>query len=439
MTQNTNEVHWRDRAISGLSVISDGFEVFKAAGAHVAEWVLWFCLVANLLEMFPLPLPSWYGVTVIAIQSVMLDVAGFGLTSMAASAKRRGDLDAAKKGGRMGMALIIIMMLTVGLITLSVLVPVTKPYVDWTDKLMILARMVVTVFYGHIVDEMKKAGVSHDNRLADMEQELTDMRGQLAAKVQEVSTVQSQLSTVQGRVSTLEVELDTTQRSLSTVQHKLDAEQQRANGLEQELLTGQGDTSGLRRELSGVNIELEGLRGRLAAKAREVEEMQADLSNVVALRRELNAAQMASQELRAQLDGKTRELQGVQLQLSTEQRTVSSLRRELSTGQPQQVSSGQGERVSSGQKNGGSGQVRQGDTGQQKVVQLDSRRVNPREYALAVQQLMAEEKLAGREISGREISRRLGGSPTTANEWKKFFDEGKKLEDVFPDLRVVNE
>lgn len=431
--QQQQEIHWRDRAISALSIISDGFEVFKAAGAHVAEWVLWFCLVANLLEMFPLPLPSWYGVTVIAIQSVMLDVAGFGLTSMAASAKRRGDLEAAKKGSRMGWALIIIMMLTVGLITLSVLVPVTKPYVDWVDKLMILARMVVTVFYGHIVDQLKKASASHDDRLAELERELTDVRGQLAAKAQEVSTVQGQLSTVQGRVSTLEVELDTARRDLSTVQRKLDAEQQRSSTLENELLGGQGDTSTLRRELAEARANAEGLQIRLDAKLRELAEMQGDLFGVIDLRRELKAAQQATEEVREQLSTKARELAAVQSQLSTEQRTVSSLRRELSSVQSSRVSTRQSERVSTGQQKRETGQAGKGDTGQEKIVKLDTRR---RQNTLAreIYQLMMD--VPG--ITGREISRRVNCSPTTASEWKKFFDEGGTLEQLFPEEHVAN-
>lgn len=441
MAQNTEPMHWRDRAIEASEAISDGFEVLKAYGARIAEWVLFFCLVANILEIFPLPEPfaSVFGNIVLGIQSVTLDIAGFGLASMGDHARRREDLAAARKAGTMGWTLIGVMILTVSLVTLAIIVPGTKPTVDIIEKVLILVRVIVTVLYGHIVHSLRNAGTEFDNRVQALERDLSGVQAQLEAKQQEVSSVQSQLSSVQRALSILREELDTAKQEVSSGQRRLEAEQQRASSLEEELLTGQGDTGQVRRDLAAVKLEAEGLQMRLSAKVREVAEMQADLSNVVNLRREANAAQLASEELRRQLDGKGRELETVQSHLSTEQRTVSSLRRELSSVQSSQVSTGQSECVSTGQKNGGSGQVRQGDTGQQKVAQLDSRRINPREYALAVQQLMAEEKLAGREISGREISRRLGASPTTANEWKKFFDEGKKLEDVFPDLRVVNE
>ena len=436
MTQAApQENHWKDRAITASAAISDAFDVFKAYGAHIANWVLFFCLVANLIEVVSPTFEALVGLEVIAVQSISLDIAGFGLTAMAASAKSRGDNKSALKASIMGWTLISVMAVTVGLVTLAAFKPDWSSNIAQANQILMFVRVIVTVFYGHIVHQIREEGVAHENRLAALETEVSTLQGQLQAKQKEVDAGQLNLSTVQSQVSTLEVELDTTQRNLSTVQRKLDAEQQRANSFEQELLTGQGDTAGMRRDLNAAAIEVESVRGRLAAKVREVEEMQADLSSVVALRRELNAAQVASQELRTQLDGKTRELQGIQGQLSTEQRTVSSLRRELSSVQSQQVSTGQRERVSSGQKNGANGQPQRGDTGQEKVVQLDSRRTtNGREYALAVQQLLKEPGM-----TGREIARRLGGSPTTANEWKKFFEDGKKLEDVFPDLRVANE
>lgn len=441
MASNTppQQMHWRDRAIAVSEAISDGFEVVKAYGARLAEWILFFCLIANILEIFPLPEPfaSMFGNIVLGVQSVTLDVAGFGLTSMGAHARRRGDEKAAKKASTMGWTLIILMIVTVALVTTSLIVPATKPFIDTIDKVLILARVIVTVFYGHIVHSLRVAGTEHDNRVSSLEDQVASLQKQMDAKQKEVSSVQSKLSTVQAQVSTLNEDLDTARRDLSSVQRKLEAEQQRASSLENELLNGQDGTSTLRRDLAEARVLAEGLQIRLDAKTRELAEMQGDLSSVIDLRRELNAARQASEALREQLDGKTRELEGVQMQLSTEQRTVSSLRRELSSAQSQRMSTGQGERASTGQRNGASGQTRKGDTGQEKIVQLDTRR-KTKQYAIAVLELLKED----RTISGREIARRLGGSPTTANEWKGFFEKGGKLEEVFPDMQanqVVNE
>ena len=116
MTQQQRETHWRDRAIEASEAISDGFEVLKAYGARVAEWILFFCLIANIIEIFPLPEPfaSVFGNIVLGVQSVTLDIAGFGLATMGDHARRRGDERAARKASRMGWTLISVMILTVG-------------------------------------------------------------------------------------------------------------------------------------------------------------------------------------------------------------------------------------------------------------------------------------------------------------------------------------
>lgn len=431
------QVHWRDRAITASECISDGFEVLKAYGARIAEWILFFCLIANIIEIFPLPEPfaSVFGNLVLGIQSVTLDIAGFGLASMGDHARRRGDVHAARKAGGMGWTLICVMILTVSLVTLSIIVPATKPTVDIIEKVLILARVIVTVIYGHVVHSLRNAGEEFDNRVSTLQKEVDTLQQQLQAKQKEVDSGQVRLSTVQTQVSTLEDELDTARRDLSTVQRKLDTEQQRVSSLEQELDTGQGDTAGLRRELSAAAIELESLRGRLAAKTREVEEMQVDLSSVVSLRRELNTAQVASQELQAQLDTKARELDIVQSMLSSEQQLVSSLKKQLSSVQSKldaQVSTVQTAKASTGHTKADTGRVGKVDTGQEKIVQLDTHRLDAHRKTGRGDQLAEQiKKLIDAEpgISGRAIAARVGCSPTTANDWKKFFENGGQLDE----------
>jgi predicted nucleic acid-binding Zn-ribbon protein len=422
------ETHWRDRAINASEAISDGFEVLKAYGARIAEWVLFFCLIANIIEIFPLPEPfaSVFGNLVLGVQSVTLDIAGFGLATMGDHARRRGDEKAAKKASGMGWTLIGVMILTVALVTLGVLVPVTKPYVDVTEKVLILVRVVVTVVYGHIVHSLRNAGVEFDNRVQTLEAEVSAIQKQLEAEQQRTSNGKGQMTRVQNLLSSVQEELDRAKQEVSSGQRRLEAEQQRASSLEEELLSGQGDTGQLRRELAAAKLEAESLQTRLSAKVREVEQMQADLSSVATLRRELNTAQLASEEARGELDANARAFRTVQEQLLAEQKKVSSLQRELSSVQSQ-VSSNPGVQVSSGQK-------RKGDTGQEKIVKLDSRRPG-RQLAKEIYQLMVDTP----GISGRAIAGQLGCSPTTANEWKGFFDKGGTLEELFPSGEAVNE
>ncbi len=444
MAQNTpNPVHWRDRAIEVSEAISDAFEVLKAYGARIAEWILFFCLIANILEIFPLPEPfaSVFGNIVLGVQSVTLDIAGFGLASMGDHARRRGDLSAAKKAGVMSWTLISVMILTVGLVTLSIIVPATKADVDIIEKVLILVRVIVTVVYGHIVHSLRSSGVEFDNRMAKLEQNLSSVQSQLNAKEIELSSVQKQLSTVQKTVSTLREALDTAKQEVSTGQRKLEAEQQKVSSLEQELETGHGDTAGMHRELNAAKIELEGLRGRLNAKVREAEEMQRDLSSVVTLRRDLNAAQLAVADLRGHLDAKTREVEGVQSQLAGEQKQVSNLQSQLSSEQKRvsnlqsQLDTIHQQRVSSVQSQVSSnqgGQVfsepkQKGNAGQEKVVDLDSRRKSGQEDDAAEEKIRALHKVTPvQSLTARAISREVTCSPTTAAKWKGIIEEEEK-------------
>lgn len=405
-----SQAHWRDRAITAFESISDAFDVFKAFGAHVANWVLFLCLVANLIEMVSPAFQALAGLPIVGVQSISLDIAGFGLTAMAASAKRRGDNKSANKANAMGWTLISVMAITVGLITLAAFKSDWADGIQHANQVLMFVRVIVTVFYGHIVHQLREEGTAHENRLAALEAEADRLKKQLKDKEQEVSSVQSRMSSVQQRVSSLEVELDTANREVSTLKFKLDTANQQVSTLENELSTGQGDTAELHRELNRVKIDAEALRGRLEAKTREVEAMQADQAGVIELRRELNATKLNAEDIRAQL--------------IAEQRTVSSLRRELA-GVQSQVSS---RKASGVQVDSRSKKVDTGvDTGQQKVVQLDSRRgktgQGDSELAKQIQQLLIDNPT----ISARGIAERVNCSPTTASEWKKFFEGGGQI------------
>lgn len=371
------QAHWRDRAISASESISDTFDVFKAYGAHLANWVLFLCLIANLIEMVSPGFEAFAGLIIVGVQSISLDIAGFGLTAMAASAKRRGDEKSASKANAMGWTLISVMSITVGLITLAAFKPEWASGIELANQGLMFVRVIVTVFYGHIVHKLREQHTEHDSRVSSLEAEVSSLKGQLSTKEQEVSSVQSQVSSLQKALSSVQLRLDEKVDTLSSVQHKLDTAQQRVISLEAELESGQGGAVALRRELNTAKLDAEGLR----------------------------------------------------IRLDTEQKLVSSLRRELSNVQSKldaQASSVQPAKPSTGHKKLDTGQANKVDTGQEKIVQLDTHRKTGRgDQGLAeqIKQLIDSEP----GISGRQIAQRVGCSPTTANDWKKFFEDGGQL------------
>ena len=45
--------HWKDRAIAKSEAITDLWEVAKIYAARAAEWVLFGCMVVNIVEILP--------------------------------------------------------------------------------------------------------------------------------------------------------------------------------------------------------------------------------------------------------------------------------------------------------------------------------------------------------------------------------------------------
>ncbi len=69
--------HWRDVAIQKSEVISDAWEVTKSWAARIAEWILFLCMIINILEILPdLHLPVAVSSATLATQVAALDIAG---------------------------------------------------------------------------------------------------------------------------------------------------------------------------------------------------------------------------------------------------------------------------------------------------------------------------------------------------------------------------
>jgi hypothetical protein len=149
---------WKDRAMTGSEVITDLWDVTKAILARLAEWVLFACMVMNIIEILPgVILAPLVSNLVLSVQAVTLDVAGFGLASMADHARDSGDLAAARTGKRTGWFLIGLMIVTLLLVSIGLLWPVTQPFTAPAEKGLILARVIMTVIYSHVVHRLRRS------------------------------------------------------------------------------------------------------------------------------------------------------------------------------------------------------------------------------------------------------------------------------------------
>ena len=149
--------HWKDAAIERSEVITDAWEVTKIYTGRAAEWILFGCMVVNIIGILPgITLPLLVTNIVMGVQVVTLDIAGFGLATMAENARANGAKKAATQAKATAYMLIGIMMLTLILFTLGVMVPTLKPCTAIAENVLILVRVGMIVFYGHVVHSLRR-------------------------------------------------------------------------------------------------------------------------------------------------------------------------------------------------------------------------------------------------------------------------------------------
>lgn len=468
--QPQQEIHWRDRFIAKSEVISDTFEVAKAYGARFAEWVLYGCLFANILEMFPLNFPGWFGNSVLAVQAITLDIAGFGLTTMGDHARRQGNEKAANTAQNMGWTLIGLMILTVGLVTLSVLIPTTKDFVNNADKALILARVVVTVFYGHIVHSLRQANFEYTNEMSSLQEEVFTLRETMSTLQPQLDTTIQQLDTVSGQLQEKIKEVDVLTGHLSTEQHKVFS-------LQTELEVEQGETTLLRQQLNAAHIAVETLQAQVEGKKQELQGLRKTMESgqelqgthmrhlleaeqqqvtilrqqlideqgeVTTLRKQLSTTLVDVDALRTQLEAKQQEIENKQSALNGEQQVITTLRTQLEAEQRrvsslrQRLESGQSSKPSTGQGKVDTGHEKVVDGGQGKVVQLDTSRRKSEQTDADMEQKIRALVAVEPNISGRAIAVRIPCSPTTANRWKGIIEREQQAQSQ-EDQSVVGE
>ncbi len=150
--------HWKDAALAKAEAITDAWEVVKAYAGRAAEWVLFVCMIINIVEMLPdVKLSTSITNAVLGVQVVMLDIGGLSLSTMSAHARLMGDVKAAKRAGTTSAFLIGLMIVTLLLVSIGLLFPIAKPYTDLAEKGLILIRVVMTVVYSHVIHSLRSS------------------------------------------------------------------------------------------------------------------------------------------------------------------------------------------------------------------------------------------------------------------------------------------
>lgn len=152
-----HHTNWKEEAITRAEGITDAWEIAKVYAGRLAEWILFLCMIANIIEILPgVQLWGWFINGVLGFQAVTLDVAGFGLATMAEQARLVGKDEVARRAKQTAYVLIGLMMVTVLCISIGTLWPQVKGTTDFADKILILIRVGMTVWYGHVLHDLRQ-------------------------------------------------------------------------------------------------------------------------------------------------------------------------------------------------------------------------------------------------------------------------------------------
>ena len=189
MPPQQRTTHWRERALSRAEAITDAWEVTKAYAGRIADWILFGCMVMNIIEILPeVSLPPAVSNLVLGVQVVMLDIGGFSLTSMGEYAREQGDERAARRASVTGGLLIAIMIVTLLLVSIGLLWPTARVYTDMAEKGLILVRVFMTVIYGHVIHSLRRSVQTHTVHIP-----LADVSARLDAYSEHLRQVQAEM------------------------------------------------------------------------------------------------------------------------------------------------------------------------------------------------------------------------------------------------------
>lgn len=202
MSQKTN---WKDGAIQKSGLISDVWDIFISYAGRAAGWILFSCMAVNIIQVLPgITIPAGITTAVTGIEIITLDVAGFGLNTIAKLVKKHGDDEqrkVAKGANRLASMLIGIMMLTLILITLGYLFPTLTTATKYADDVLIVVRIALIVYYMHTMHALREA----ESEIATKETQTEQANDKLALSNQkQIEASDKKINTVYGLLENIQ-------------------------------------------------------------------------------------------------------------------------------------------------------------------------------------------------------------------------------------------
>lgn len=341
------EPHWRDQLIAKSEAISDAWQVALAYAGRSAEIILFVCMFINIVEMVPtIHVCDWLSNGTLIVQMITLDVAGFGLGSMATHVRREGDEETAKKAEGVGRILISIMVISLINITVKLLfgpiVPGLSSLAGYVDDALILARVVATVFYGHVIHSLREAKQylqeQKQEQTEDLQAERERLQQALQTEKQQATDLQAKLQAeLQAAREDFRLQLETLQQSqqmtLATAENQTGMVGTLQSQLQEALQQVRFLTANLeqkQRDLDAQTVKWQSATADLQTTKQQIALLQNDLESAKSSADEQTThLQHRLQELTANLDQKNEACEHLSAQLQTANLQIADLQKKL--------------------------------------------------------------------------------------------------------------
>jgi len=126
----------------------------------LADWILFLCLVSNIVEVLAHLAGTPFSNIVMGTQSILLDIGGFALLTMAVHAHQRGERRTRNSAAFVGGLLMLVTLATVVLITVGNLWPKAADQVQNINQALILARIGMTIVYECTIHLLRHAATA---------------------------------------------------------------------------------------------------------------------------------------------------------------------------------------------------------------------------------------------------------------------------------------
>jgi len=444
--------------------ITIAWEWLQKLLGRAVDSVLWVTMVFAGYQLIPGAPQPWTAVSIFMFvsQFVALDIGGLGLNQLARQ-QGKGQWSYARV---VAYCLIGITLITITYSGIEHAVPHLDAQVTtWMEVILVVARSVMTVLYGQAIHTLKAVEHEKQNKVAELEQEVSNLTVQLENEQRVVSSLRVQLNnTVSSAMAEVDSEVSSLRVQLDSVTAEVDSERQKVSSLMAEMdrervssvqlnnkkvssLMAEVDTlrvqldtkenqltslketmaSGMKWHESNAETLVSSVQSQLDSERERVSSLQRELSSAIAEldseRKKVSSVQLTVSSVQLQMD---REVSRLKAELDSERKKVSSATAEVDTLRIQldmekkEVESLRVQRERKG-VDGGKDEV---DT---KVIQLDTSR--PRKNGQddnAIGEQIRALLTAEPGLSGRAIAARVGCSPTTASKWKELIEKERK-------------